>query len=188
MLVAFGCLLTVTQGQSEPEESGEEWELFVDRFWRPLPVHKVTKLKEQQTLAYGHHLQEPENIKNLVALGSFHFHLLEFDQAAAWYFRVLELEPGNADALAWYAECLYHAGSIELALPILERLDRLKLAKPVSQILRAEIYYRTDQMQEAKGVLEQVVHDLESGIDDPAFKPFQRFAEHAAHNLKVVQL
>lgn len=186
-LLLIGLLASISRGQeSTPRQSEHNWEYFSVRFWRPLPGNKITSLKNQQTLAYGHHLHDPDHIAHLLALGSFHFHLLEFDQAAAMYLRALEIEPDNIDAQAWFAECLYHAGSSDLALPLFEAIERTGKSTPVTNILRAEIYYRSGEIPTAKDLLMQVVRKAKAESDTRAYAPYRRFTEHAEHNLTVL--
>ena len=160
------------------------WQDFADHFRQPLPATRISSIKENQASAYALHLLDPENVEHLSAVASFHFQLLEFNEAANYYLRLLRIERTYPGASDWFAECLYHAGSIEAARELLEKIDRAGKASSISLVVLAEIYYRKHDLTSAIERLERVLKKTEALADNPSYSMLRKYVEH---NLNVMR-
>lgn len=159
------------------------WEPFAARFRQPLRANMVEVIEQDLAVTYNLHLATPDNTEHLAAMASFHFQLLDFNEAAACYARLLRINPEHKTAPAWFAECLYHAGSLEPAKVLLQKFERAGTATPITTLVLAEIYYRQKKTTLAIQQLELVLKNTEPQAQDPMYAILRK---HVVHNLRVL--
>ena len=161
------------------------WQTFASVFRPEKSITVKQELSYAQAQSYVKVLQFPEDPDTLRKIAGFYFHLGNYNEGARWYRRALQVQPGDAQVTAWYAECLHHAGSPKAALLVLEALAEQKQETPVTAVLRAEVYYVTEKKEACKKLLTQLYNDLEKLKEDPGMALLR---QHVAHNLGVINL
>ena len=123
LLAPFFCGFGLADVHAE-EVVEKNWEPFAARFRRPLPANTLSAIRQDLAVAHAQHLREPKHVEHLAAVASLYFQLLEFNSAAEAYLQLLILQPDNQESAAWFAECLYHAGSLDPAQGVFEKLEQ----------------------------------------------------------------
>jgi tetratricopeptide (TPR) repeat protein len=170
--------------QGEALSPLQEWQTFASVFRREKPSDLKRKIEVSMANRYVKHLDSPEHPEHLQEIAGFYFHLGNYNEAARWYHRSLHVMPDNLEATAWFAECLYHAGSPVPALRVLENLAERDRGTPWTLNLQSEIYFYQGKFDESRDLLERILVDTENQADEPGLIPLRN---HIKHNLAVLR-
>ncbi len=117
------------------------------------PVDFLERLRELEQHAAEH----PEHVEVRVQIGNAYFEIQQYQMAATWYERALQLDPSNVDVNNNLGTALFGAREVDRSIEVLGRSLELQHDHPVALQNLGWVYFSTNRHGKAVDFWERLI-------------------------------